>query len=879
MPGTWKAARRVALSGTSLLTVMLFASGPSWAQTSAAPAEAAAATSGGELEEIIVTGSRIRGVPPVGSNLISVSNDDIKTIGATTTADLLATVPQLNSFNTAPRASSAGFGTFAPGLRGLPSSATLTLMNGHRLASAAANDTGPDYPNIPSLALERVEVVPDGASSVYGSDAIAGVVNFITRQRFSGAEADVRYGMSDGYHSVSASGVIGRTWATGSFLAAYEFMRNTNITGGERDYRVQDFRPSGGVDTRSYNCPSANVVIPQTGALTYAAPNFAPGTINYCDNNATVDLLPRSRLHSGFLSGRQELGERVTVWADLLYSDRKDIIQAAPPVETLTITRANPYFVAPPGSGATSETVLFRADNLFGSDHLDNTDNTRVGNSSVGVDVQLPADLNLSVYGTFDWSTNDAYIPGVNPVALAVAAAGTTTATALDPFGQRTAPGVAAAITTYPTAVTVTQHTNLGALKLDGPLFDLPGGPLKFAAGAEFRNETFTQRGFVGTAPVPEDLDRDIYSAFGEVFAPIVGAGNEAPLLHRLSLSVSGRYDHYSDFGSTSNPKVGINWDPVEDLTIRGSYGKSFRAPGMRQVGATVGAYYLDAASAAVLARDPSRGAAQVNTVYLLGGNRDLQPETARTYSVGIDWQPHFLPDFRASATFYDIKFDGAIGTPPSSLVFTDPTFTSVVYRNPTPAQLAKLLGVATPVNLPNPPPPIGNLLDERLGNFGIRATNGLDFDFGYHRDVGFGTVFAGLAGNYILKFDTQLSPTAPVSDSLRLGLPQWTFRASLGATVGALSVVTFVNYQDGVTNSFATPTGTGVYSADPYTTVDLRVTWTLPDSGMTSKTELALQINDLLDKRPPYFPATDGIGSNYNPIGRFVALNIRKGF
>ncbi|WP_044562696.1 TonB-dependent siderophore receptor [Azospirillum sp. B4] len=876
-----KATKQLALSGVSLMAAMLLAAGPGTAQTAAPAPQGAdkAAAADTVLEEIVVTGSRIRGVPPTGSNLISVSSEDIKTIGAVTTADLLATVPQLNSFNTAPRASVGGFGPFAPGLRGLPSSATLVLMNGHRLVGAAANDTSPDYPNIPSLAIERVEIVADGASSVYGSDAIAGVVNFITRQRFSGAEADVRYGLSDGYHSTSASGVIGHAWATGSVMAAYQFMKNDNITGGERDYRTQDFRPSGGVDTRSIYCPSPNVYLPQTGAIPYAAPNFAPNTTNYCDNGAGVDLFPRSRMHSGYLTARQELGEHVTAWADLLYSDRKDTIQAALPIQALTVTAANPFFQAPPGSGAVYETVLYRADNLFGADHATNTDNARAGNSSAGIDVQLPADLNLSVYGTFNWATNVAYIPGVNPVALAMAAAGTSAATALDPFGQRTAPGVVAAITDYSTSVTVRQHTNLGAVKLDGPLLDLPGGQLKFAVGGEYRNETFSQRGFVGATSVPENLDRDIYSAFGELFAPLVGAGNELPLVRRLSLSLSGRYDHYSDFGSTTNPKVGVNWDPVEGLTFRGTYGKSFRAPGMRQVGATVGAYYLDAASSAIYARDPSRGAAQVNTIYLLGGNHDLQPEKARTYSFGADWQPGFLPDFHAGATFYDVHFDGAIGVPPSSLIFTDPTFASIVYRNPTPAQLASLLGIAAPVNLPTPLPQIGNLLDERLGNFGIRDTNGLDFDLGYHRAVSFGTVFAGLAGNYIFKFNTQLSPTAPVSDSLKLGLPQWTFRGTLGATIGAVSVVGFVNYQDGVTNAFNTPTGTAVYSTDPYTTVDLRVTWTLPDTGFTSKTELALQINDLFDKRPPFFPATDGIGSNYNPIGRFAAINLKKSF
>jgi len=846
--------------------------------TSVVLAQQAAPSATLALEEIVVTGSSIRGVQPTGSNLVSVSTEDIKAIGAPTTPDLLARVPQLNSFNTAPKASLDGFGSFAPGLRNLPTSATLVLMNGHRLVGAAANETNPDYPQLPSLAIERVEIVADGASAIYGSDAIAGVVNFVTRKRYSGAEASVRYGVADDYYSTYASGLIGQDWGTGSVLAAYQYTENDNITGGDRDYRVQDFRPFGGVDTRSMNCPAANIMIPQTGAITYAAPDFAPNTTNFCDYGAVADLFPSSRLHSVFVTAEQALGDRFTLWGEILYSDRSDEIRVAAPAQTVTITDTNPFFVAPPGTGATQATVLFRPDNLYGSDHLTNTDHTKVGNSSAGIDVQLPGDLKLSVYGTFDWATNDAFIPRINPVALAIAAAGTSPSTALDPFGNGTDPAVAAAITDFATDVSVKQRTTLGAVKIDGPLADLPGGQLKVAAGAEYRRETFEQRGVVGDTPVPENLGRNIRSAFAELFVPIFGAANAAPMFHRLSLSLSGRYDEYSDFGSTTNPKVGLSWDPVQSVTLRGTYGRSFRAPGVRQIGATVGSVFFDAATAAVIARDPTRDT-QVNTIQLIGGNRDLQPEEARTYSFGIDWLPTFLPDLGASLTFYDIEFTQAIGSPPLALIFSDPTFAANVYRDPTPEQLASLLAIATPVNLPTPLPPIGNVLDQRLGNFGIRNTNGLDFDVSYRRSTDFGAVFASLAGNYILEFDTQLSRSAPVANSLRLGVPRSTFRAAAGFQAGPVSVMSFVNFRDGITNTFNTPTGVEEFKADPYTTVDLRVTWTLPDAGLTTGTELALQVDDVFDEKPPFFPATDGIGGNYNPIGRFIALNLRKTF
>jgi len=857
-----RSTRRVALSGTALAAAFLVTAGPALAQAPA-PQDDGSTT----LEELIVTGSSIRGVPPTGSNLIAVTREDIEAIGAANTPDLIATIPQLNSFNTAPQASLGGFGSFAPGMRGLPASATLPLMNGHRLVAAAANETNPDYPLIPGLALQRIEVVADGASSIYGSDAVAGVVNFITRKDFSGFELNASYADADKYHSGYIGALYGVDWGSGSLLAAYQYTENDNLLGGDRDYRVQDFRPWGGIDTRATSCPSPNVL---ANTSFWSAMQGAPGftSANYCDNGAVADLLPSTRLHSLFVSGRQALGEHATLWAEVLYTDREDEIRVAPPAQTIFIFNTNPFFQGP--AGASNEYVLFRPDNLIGSDHFTNTDERQVGNASFGIDYRLPRDLNLSVYGSQGWADNDAFIPQINTAALAAAAAGTTTATAVDPFGAGTSPAVRAAILNSSTDVAIEQRVSLGAVKLDGPLMDLPAGALRFAVGGEFRRETFEQRGFVGAAAVPENLERDITSVYGELFVPV---------LDTLSLSVSGRYDDYSDFGSTTNPKVGVTWAPVEGVSLRASYGTSFRAPGLRQVGATVGSYYLSAAQATTYANDPTRGGAQVNTVYLLGGNKDLQPEEATTYSFGVDLNPTFLPDLRASLTYYNIEYTGVIGTPSVPYVFTDPTFASLVYRNPTTTQLNDLLALATPVNLPAPLPVIGNVLDLRLNNFGIRTTDGLDFDVNYRWSTSFGSVFADLAGNYILNFDTRFSPGAPVANSLNLGVPRWTARGTLAVDAGALSFATYVNYRDGIRNNYTTPTGVAAYEADGYMTVDLRVMWTLPNESWTKGAVLALQINDLFDETPPFFPAADGIGGAYNPIGRSVALSLRKSF
>ncbi|MGN6374849.1 MAG: TonB-dependent receptor plug domain-containing protein [Sphingomonas sp.] len=903
---TWK-GKWAALSGTSIAAVLI-ASAPVRAQTTdaePASAQSTEATSAAQTPisqtdpltdpdnaeqapDIVVTGSSIRGVPPVGSNLISVTREDIQTIGANTTADLLATVPQLNSFNTAPQRAGGGAGAFAPGLRGLPSTATLPLLDGHRLVASGVNETAPDFPFLPELAIERVEIVADGASATYGSDAVAGVVNFITRKGANGLETSVRYGVADNYDTFSANALFGKTWSSGSIVASYEYTENGHITGGQRHYRIEDFRPYGGVDTRSTSCPLANVLVDTTAySVYYAAPALAANTVNHCDNGAVTDLVPQVRMHSAFVTAHQDLGSRFTLWGEILYSDRKETVQAPPPPAASGVLlynipgySTNPFFRAPPGTGATAEYVLFRTDNLYGAGHIDNVFRVRAGNSSAGIDAKLFGDFKLSIHGTYDWATNDSYLPAINPAALAAAASSSDPATALDPFGTGISAATAAAITDYAGDLTINQRTYLGGARLDGTAVELPGGPLKIAIGGEYRRETFRQRGIYGGAQVPEDLSRNVASAYGELFVPIFGDGNATTLLHRLTLSLSGRYDHYSDFGSTTNPKIGLNWDPVAGLTLRGTYGRSFRAPGLRDIGATVGAYYFSAANLpAVGLYDPTR-AAQVDTVVLYGGNRGLQPEKARTYSFGADLHPTFAPNFNASATYYDIHYTNVIGTPAGSIAFTDPTFASVVFRNPSTAQLDSLLALAVPVNFAaGSLPTIGNLLDFRQGNFGVRDTNGIDFDVSYRQPTHFGAVFAGVAGNHIFKFETRLSPTSPASNQLDLGLPRTTIRGTLGAQLGPVTLVSFVNYRAGVTNLYATPTGTATYHAGSYTTVDLRASLKLPDVGIFKGAVLGWEVNDLFDRTPPFFPATDGIGGAYNPIGRYAAVSLRKAF
>ena len=170
------------------------------------------APSPSELEEILVTGTLIRGAAPTGSDLVTVSRDVIEASGVTTTAELLATVPQITSFNTTPVGSSNFSQPITPpNLRGigLGATATLVLVNGHRMVGAGVLQTIPDPSAIPTSAIERVEIIADGASATYGSDAVGGVINMILRKDFDGFETTAQYGYGDGFDTMDFNTVFG----------------------------------------------------------------------------------------------------------------------------------------------------------------------------------------------------------------------------------------------------------------------------------------------------------------------------------------------------------------------------------------------------------------------------------------------------------------------------------------------------------------------------------------------------------------------------------------------------------------------------------------------------------------------------------------------
>jgi iron complex outermembrane recepter protein len=830
------------------------------------------------VEEVVVTGTSIRGEQPVGSDLISLGRDEIVSIGAPTTADLLKKIPQLNSFNGVVRtglAASTGSAS-PPGLRNLNSNATLVLMDGQRLIAENPLQTVPDPSSIPPAGIDRIEIVADGSSAIYGSDAVAGVINIITRRNLDGAELSLRQGWAKhGYDAIDLSLALGKVWSTGSAMIVIGHNENSHVANYDLPFYTDDLRPFGGVDLRPTNCSPPNLIL---GGVTYAPPSYAPGTAARCTPGLLSDNVPAFRRTGVLANARQQVTDNLSVFADFKYSSTHATNLSAPGGTNVTLTTANPFFLRPTGATANSETVVFNLFPIIGQ--LSNHAFSHSAAIIVGADYILPHDFRLQATINYGKGTNEAHQPGFDSAALNAAAAGTTAATALDPFLGRTNPTVAAAIGNFENFFSSSQKLYDAQAKLDGTLFTWAGGEVKVAAGVDYRKYEYVAVNTVGNVGANQgrgqaDADRTIKAAFGELLVPLVGEGNAMPFVQSLSLSAAVRHDDYSDFGGTTNPKFGVTWSPLAGLLVRGSYGKSFHAPDM-------GDSYAVDTRALYFVNFPivPPGSPPVDTIALAGGNPGLQPEKATTFSVGFEYSPEWLSGFRASVTYWDIEYTGLIRTAPiSPEIFTNPAFARFFILNPTQAQINDIAANFRVVQTTLPiPPGVRQIIDLRRQNLGATNLNGIDYAFSYEWDMdGYGGFAVGFSGSRIMKFDLSSATNAPFIPQNNFIKTRW--RAELSWLNGPLSAGAAWNHSGEFDQTYNLPVGgTGVQRVKAFNTLDLRLAYEFGDDfPWVNGTTLSVNIDNALDKEPPLVLAGGGFSGAASPLGRLVWIGLLK--
>jgi len=608
------------------------------------------------LETVTVTGSLIRRVDvETASPVVTIDRAAIQATGKQTLGDLIQQLPAMTGGNLNPQVNnSGGTGGSSINLRGLGSKRTLILINGQRLLSKDPNA-------IPADAIERIEVLPTGASATYGSDAIGGVVNFILRKNYQGATFTANVGQSD-RNDGEQSGytfTFGQTSDKGSIMAGINYNKQDGVVSANRDFSKNALTLTGTQVIRggSANTPYGHIQLPSSGHIADAFSSCRSGYItlnpganstqvnpsNYhCYgssdkyNYATVNLVmtPQERT-GGFINGDYHLGDHVTAYMDAVYEKTSANFQLAPAVYgtgTGVVVAADNAFNT---FGATFQTPKKDTDLKFGS-RL-----TTAGNR-IAYTGREDAQINTGFRGDFtiadkNWNWDVGYNYGhqsnsisttglidqsklytdssiLNANGTASCPTGTDpVACQFNPFDIHSA-GSVAAIKAASTAApsTIYQIQKIWHAGLSGELFSLPAGAVQLAGGFEYRKD------YEHAIPSPQlvvdpttgscVLGSQCLSAvqggyttkdlYAEAFIPVLSG---MPGVQSLNLTVGDRYSRISGFGSTNNLKFALEYKPFDDLLLRGTMEQVFRAPSLSEL-------YTSGSDAPLIHSDPCDG-------------------------------------------------------------------------------------------------------------------------------------------------------------------------------------------------------------------------------------------------------------------------------
>ena len=752
-------------------------------------------TNSENLEHVIVTGSNIRGIDQKFSPVITTTREELDRRGIASTGDYVAQLPQNFNNISADTGSGSVAGAVGVNLRGLGTESTLVLLNGRRLASAGAEGAFTDISGIPVSALERVDVLTDGASAIYGSDAIAGVVNFILRKDYNGAETRMRVAHMADSDSYQVGQTFGISTERGRALLSYEYSSDDGLDANDRSF------------TKDFPDP--------------------------------YTILPKTKQHSAFFSGALNLTDGLEVFSDAFWSSRK-----SEQTNNLYLTSLN---VSEPESRG--GTLGGRVDQPGG----------------------WQAELSGSVAQS-DWNLWAYTIPSTHE---------------------------------WGAGSVRTNASNVWSLdaKADGALFDLRGGTVRAVLGAQYREEDYdgwsdfldVNYDLVDQRYSDADKARNVSALFAEVYAPLVGASNAMTGVKELAVSLAARYEDYSDFGTSLNPKVGVMWSPLDSVTLRATYGRSFRAPLLSNL--------VDRINYVALLDylDPESPGGRAVAVMPVGNRSDLDAEKSRSWSVGIDWQPAFAPRLDARMSYFDIDYTGRVGVPFPEVNFA----TFEWYDHPLPVQrtfdMAEVQRFLALSGLPlnnftwNSPDGVEYelsdatlLVDARMTNTQSSRVSGLDLDVGYGLPLADGHLQLSVNAAYFIDAEDQFSSLRPVVRKVGRMFTPARFRAMAGASWsrGAMSTSLYTRYTGGYTDQQTVPSS----RISSWTLFDLSFQYHLERGAapaLLAGTKLSLTVQNVFDKDPPRismivaptagerFAPYDA--QNADPQGRVIALQIMK--
>ncbi len=811
-----------------------------------------------------VTGSHIKQIDIKGASPVAViTREDIELSGLQSVADVLRQTPY-NSFGSFRETSGNTFQSQSlVNLRGLGSARTLVLINGRRApASPVTGGTGVDLNILPLAAVERIEILKDSASAVYGSEAIGGVVNIILRKDYEGVEvaATVERPSLPGADAEGGSFAAGGSYGKGNYIVTLE-QRNKDIIysrdrpWSETDYGDgQDYLTTSGISIfgntvyHAFTDGRFEVLGPcdppvYAGVYDYFGEQVC--TYPYANVSAETNDIKRS---NAFLYLDYEVNNDTTIYAQNMISRVESFGRYAPAVGFMFVD-ANA-----PGNPVPGEPI-FMLHRFAAFGPRDDTATNWQWDTTLGVkgtlwDVDYDAFVRYNLY--------DSDIIGRNYILDSQASQEVLEGNYdfLNPFS--TDPDHLAAMERMRHDVTRdVQNTyfNTG-FNLTGEMpFELAGGGIGWAAGYEYRDESYHDiydaerraHNVIGSAGGSSEGDRQQWAAYGEL---------QFPVMDNLELSAALRYDDYSDFGSATSPQVKLRWQPIDSLVLRASWSEGFRAPAMIDLyaaGAEDHPFVKDWTQCELNGIPADQcPTQQVNA--LSGGNPDLEAEDSTSWNLGAVWEP--VENLVLEANYYDIQLDNVVSTigPQTLLNFE---------RD----------GIALPSGTSIERDPNGNitLLKYVTANVASREVSGVDLEANYDWDIGeWGEVKPSLVWSHINEYIFQGTPDADKTDIIGdWGQPQDRVQGVVRWDVKDFTLGWVVNWTAGMD---ATPN-----NIDSYTQHDFTFTYHAAWDG-----DITLGIQNAFEEDPPIDTAVDD-ASNFYPLypidGRVWSLTYKQRF
>ena len=846
------------------------------------------------IQKVVVTGSAIKRIDGETSVPVTILKmDDLKKEGVTTIEQVLNNISASQSSTGTSQSvgASTGGASFAD-LRGIGANKTLILLNGRRLANNALDSSAPDLNMIPFAALERVEVLRDGASSLYGSDAVGGVINFITKKNMTGGIVTI------GGDTPKAGGGVSKN-VNGAFgygdldtdgfnlMGVLDYQTQNSVSGTERNYNT---RFAGGL---SSSTAPANYY--QGGAT--GNPNAITGcngsnllsngtaTGCYISTSPYVDYVPKSERDSALLKGTFKLPQGHELGVEYLFSRSAVETQiAAVPYGALIMNSTSPYY---PGNGITPSnialdpaytTATMPAGALPGYINVKWRDSPNGPRTDQNINQQQR--LVVSEQGTVaGWDYQTALTYNENKVTENltggysngdIISAGVLDGT-INPFGDQSAAGTAllasaGATGTLQTAKGTTKGFDINASREFGDWFGA-GRNVALAVGGQAQHEAFTNSANTSFAEIvvaSTGIDpltynsgsRNVYALFSELNVPIT---------KDLDITVAGREDKYSDFGNTFNPKVGFRWQPTKKMLFRGSYSTGFRAPSLYELNAAQSYTNTSQENDPVLCPDgvnpqAGHGAAvsckqQFQALY--GGNKDLKPEKSHNVTFGMVFEP--VENLTVGADLWYIKLDNQIGSLAEADVFADAVKYAALYHRNAAGELAtdgsQCPNVAT-----------CGYVDLRTQNLGDLITNGVDLSATYRlRTPSYGVFNFGMNSTWVHKYDYQNEAGGAWNQNVGVysgtgPIFRWQNTASLNWNLGQYSAGLTGHYKSGYSEDDLDG-NVGAHEVSSYTTIDMFVGWAQPKGY-----QITAGIKNLFDRDPPLSYQTALFQAGYDP-------------